>query len=193
MMEHQMMMQEQQLGISANQGFAQGFDKEEMHDILSYTLDNDQILDKFEKQLRGLELVTKEDKEGNLYQKWELSGDPFMKESKGITDYIGFVSSLIGKNAIFSAFDVPDMKRFLKNVGHNIITWCENNHTRYGIDVLKVEPVMHRTIDIIELSIRRSLAGKERSYGYGAVPKEVSYRAVRDEPRNTGLFSNTFR
>lgn len=187
--DKQMRMKQDEMGLGAVQAFSGGFDREEMRDILSYTLDNDNILEKFEKQLRGYQLEQKVDpKSGQLIQQWVKSGDAFMRENKGITDYIGFISGLIGKNAIMSAFDEKDMKIFLKNVGRNIIVWCQNNHTRYGIDSLKAMPVINRTIDIIELSVRRSLAGKERSYGYGAVPKEVRYGQYGGSDEKTRFF-----
>lgn len=189
MMERQAAMQQDQIGLSAVQSFSSGFDREEMRDILSYTLDNDNILEKFEKQLRGYQLEQEIiSSTGEIKYVWKASGDAFMKDPKGITDYIGFISGLIGKNAIMSAFDEKDLKIFLRNVGKNIVLWCKNNHTRYGIDSLKALPVINRTVDIIELSMRRALAGKERNLGYGAVPKEVRYGAHGDSEDKKRFF-----
>ena len=169
-MQQQMTLQEQQVGLQAAASFSDSFDREYMKDILSYTLDNTSLLEKIEHQLRGETLVLK-----NGSYEWYQTGDPFMREEKGITDFINFLDSYIGKNAIFSAFDESSMKRFLRDVYITIINWCENNHLRYGIDDLKVGATIRRTVDMIELSIRRSLAGQERTYGYGAVPKEIRY------------------
>lgn len=186
--DKEIQMQQDAIGLQAAGQFATGFEREELRDILTYTLNNDPIIEKLERQLRGEELITKKDEKGRSVQVWEQTGDPFMREPKGISNYIAFVSSYVGKNAIFSAFmEKKEMYVFLKQVGHSIRIWCMNNHKRYGIDIRKVEQTINGTLDLIELSIRRSYMGEERQYGYGAGAKEIRYGQYQAEPKK-GFF-----
>lgn len=126
----------------------------------------------FQTYLLGQETVIDVDENGEAVEKVVQVGEP-MVNALGYQAMMGWIHSIINKHTIMGNFiDEEWYGNYMSDLHKDV--WCDLlvNREAYGINIKKLQPIVHKYMMCVRLMLTRPIGDKERN-GMNNVTKVV--------------------
>lgn len=139
-------------------------------DLVKWQLDNTDIFEQVDSELRGLLWDTKT----KAYIKTKTSV-PRMNDA-GIRQVLFELRGRLNKNLSLTSLEQDDIYRILRNLGHTLVDLFTLKYEEYEMDKEQMDSTINFILDIVEGAIRRAKGQGERAF-QARINKNIFHRA----------------